>query len=48
MSNISSSVNELEVLLKEKIAKIFLICGENSFEASEKSKILKDLLKNKS
>lgn len=49
MSNISfSSVNELKVLLKEKnLQKILLICGENSFEASGASKILKDLLKNK-
>lgn len=49
MSNISfSSVNELKVLLKEKkLQKILLICGENSFEASGASKILRDLLKNK-
>ena len=47
MSNISfSSVNELKVLLKEKkLQKILLICGENSFEASGASKILRDLLK---
>ena len=49
MSNISSSsVNELKVLLKEKkLQKILLICGENSFEVSGASKVLKDLLKNK-
>ena len=32
-------------LKKKKLQKIFLICGENSFEASGASKILKDLLK---
>ena len=37
----------LKFCLKKKIAKNFLICGENSFEASGASKILKDLLKNK-
>ena len=49
MSNISfSSVNELKVLLKDKkLQKILLICGENSFELSGASKILKNLLKKK-
>ena len=49
MSNISSSsLNELKVFLKEKkLQKIMLICGENSFEASGASLILRELLKNK-